>query len=445
MGKQEPTVDAKEASVVVKTAGGAEADKVAAPAAAGGGEGKSTLFLAASTALLILQTSVYFLMMQYTQAAGRASGTPYNGGVAVLLQEVLKMLFSFGVHAWSLGSASEAWSDMVKMMVETPQDSLMLLVPGVLYVVQNNLLYFASSVISASEAQILMQLKMLTTAVFSMFLLNKRFSWAQWGALTMLACGCALVEASSMDRETTEEADAELETSASGSVPQRSEATISSTSTATTTTGTTTAAATGARSLAEQVAATPAILGVAAALTGATTSGLAGVSIEKLLKSKGSMWVRNTHLAFWSVLISLVLLLLRDQGRAALSGGLTTMLQGFTPAVWFTVVLGSAGGLLVALVLKYLDSIVKNMAAAASIILCATVNLFLSGEAPDPTYVLGTVLVVTAVVVYQYAPPPPADAPKPDAPRSDTPNPDAQSHTTNTTNTTKPSPKAATQ
>jgi UDP-sugar transporter A1/2/3 len=428
-GVATPSGEGKESgAVVVKTAGGASAQSVdaTAPAAAADGEKKSTVFLYVATALLITQTSVYFLMMQYTQSVGRATGLQYHGGVAVLIQEVLKMTISFAVHAWSVGSVAGAWGDVYAMLAETPRESLLLLVPGVLYVVQNNLLYFASSVISASETQILMQLKMLTTAIFSTLLLNKRFSWAQWGALTMLACGCALVEASSMDRESEEEATEELETletssssaagggggGAGGASLTAAEAASTAAATASPAEPTRVVEAPAgghghARVLSEAAASTPAFFGVAAALTASTTSGLAGVSIERLLKSKGSMWVRNTHLAFWSVLIALVVLVSQERGRSALAGGVPTLLHGFTPYVWFTVLLGSAGGILVAVVLKYLDSIVKNFAAAASIVLCAVINVSLSTAPVDPTFVLGTLLVVVAVVVYQYAPPPP--------------------------------------
>ena len=58
-------------------------------------------------------------------------------------------------------------------MVNDPWDLFRLSVPAGLYTVQNNLAYFAMSHLDAATYQLLYQLKILTTALFSVLLLKR--------------------------------------------------------------------------------------------------------------------------------------------------------------------------------------------------------------------------------------------------------------------------------
>merc|ERR1719198_1008430 len=67
-------------------------------------------------------------------------------------------------------------------------------VPSFLYTVQNNLLYFALKHLDAAPYQVCYQLKILTTAVFSVFMLKRRLTRLKWLSLVILTVGVAIVQ-----------------------------------------------------------------------------------------------------------------------------------------------------------------------------------------------------------------------------------------------------------
>ena len=75
-------------------------------------------------------------------------------------------------------------------------------IPSIIYLVQNNLLYVAASNLDVATYQITYQLKILTTAVFAVLMLNKKLIKTQWISLVILVIGVAMVQLSD-SRETT--------------------------------------------------------------------------------------------------------------------------------------------------------------------------------------------------------------------------------------------------
>ena len=67
----------------------------------------------------------------------------------------------------------------------------------------------------------------------------------------------------------------------------------------------------------------------------------------------------------------------------------------------FASVLSSAlGGLIVAAVLKYADSVLKGYATAVSVILTGVLSMLLFGSTLTLIYYMGIINVVTAVLLY---------------------------------------------
>ena len=135
------------------------------------------------------------------------------------------------------------------------------MVPSAVYLIQNNLLYVAASNLDVATYQITYQLKILTTAMFAVTMLNKKLISTQWLSLFILIAGVAMVQLSDVK-----------ESKSSANVAEQSK-----------------------------------VVGFTAALSACCLSGFAGVYFEKILKgSDVSVWMRNVQLALLSVPMGLI-------------------------------------------------------------------------------------------------------------------------------------------
>ena len=82
---------------------------------------------------------------------------------------------------------------LVEEIYGKPSELTKLAVPSGLYAIQNNLLFVALSFLNAATYQVSYQLKILTTALCSVFMLGKKIERHQWFSLCMLATGVAFV------------------------------------------------------------------------------------------------------------------------------------------------------------------------------------------------------------------------------------------------------------
>ena len=66
----------------------------------------------------------------------------------------------------------------------------------------------------------------------------------------------------------------------------------------------------------------------------------------------------------------------------------------------------SLGGILVSMVMKYADNVVKGFATSLSIVISSFVSCFIPAFAfsPSAVFVLGSALVIAATVMYSTAP-----------------------------------------
>ncbi|XP_053178791.1 solute carrier family 35 member A3a [Scomber japonicus] len=310
-----------------------------------------------SLGVLVFQTTSLVLTMRYSRTL-QAEGPRYLASSAVVVAEVMKIitcvLLVFKEHSYSMRALN---SVLRQEIAHKPIETLKLAIPSGIYTLQNNLLYLALSNLDAATYQVTYQLKILTTALFSVSMLGRRLGVYQWLSLLILMAGVALVQWPSEMPETQEK---EKEALSTGSQ----------------------------------------FVGVTAVLVACCSSGFAGVYFEKILKeSKQSVWVRNIQLGMFGLVFGLFGMLAFDGERVTESG----MFQGYNTITWTVVALQALGGLVIAAVIKYADNILKGFATSLSIILSTLISYFwLQDFDPTGVFFLGAILVIVATFLYGY-------------------------------------------
>lgn len=308
-----------------------------------------------SLGVLVFQTTSLVLTMRYSRTI-QGDGPRYLASSAVVIAELLKilacLLLVLKEHSYSLRALN---SILRQEIVNKPMETLKLAIPSGIYTLQNNLLYVALSNLDAATYQVTYQLKILTTALFSVSMLGRRLGVYQWMSLLILMAGVALVQWPSESPEAKEKE----------------------------------AQATGSQ-----------FVGVAAVLVACCSSGFAGVYFEKILKeSKQSVWVRNIQLGMFGLVFGLFGMLAYDGERVRQSG----VFQGYNMITWTVVALQALGGLVIAAVIKYADNILKGFATSLSIIVSTLISYFwLQDFDPTSVFFMGAVLVIAATFLYGY-------------------------------------------
>ncbi|XP_063440617.1 UDP-galactose translocator-like [Mytilus trossulus] len=305
-----------------------------------------------SLVLLALQNTLLILTMRYVRTQ---KGDMFMSTTAVVMSEAFKVLSSLGIILYQEGSFPKFVQHLVDNIIKQPMDCVKVSIPSIIYVLQNNLLYVAVSNLDAATYQVSYQLKILTTAVFSVFMLNKQISKLQWTSLVILFIGVSVVQL--QPTESKQKAPPAVEQNP--------------------------------------------MLGFICVVISCCMSGFAGVYFEKILKgTKGSVWLRNVQLGGLGVVIGLITMEINDGTKVTEKG----FFHGYHSIVWFVIFLQSFGGLCVAVVVKYADNILKGFATSAAIILSCIASIYFFDFTLTLQFSLGASLVMYSVYMYSKYP-----------------------------------------
>lgn len=298
-------------------------------------------------AALVFQNTFLILFMRYSRTV---KGPMYASSTAVFTMELVKFASCLFVIAKDHPSGpSGLFSSIRDEVINQPIEILKLSVPSLLYTVQNNLLYYALSHLDAATFQVGYQVKILTTAVFSMLMLGKKISVIQWASLVVLTIGVSLAQLSAQNT---------------------SDANHNTTS------------------------------GFIAVLLAACTSGFSGVYFEKILKnSSTSLWMRNVQMGISSIVLGFIGVFLSTDREIVFEHG---FFYGYNWIVITVILLQAVGGLVVAVVVKYADNILKGFAASFSIVTSCVLCYFFLDFDPSALFLVGAVLVNVSMYMYSY-------------------------------------------
>ncbi|KAI8339696.1 nucleotide-sugar transporter-domain-containing protein [Chlamydoabsidia padenii] len=399
-----------------------------------------------SLLVLVVQNSALILVMRYTRASV-PDDQLYLASTAVVMSEVIKGLACVGLLHYSgpphHRSLQRLTSLLYRELVSNWRETAKLAIPATLYLIQNNLQYVAATNLDAATFQVTYQLKILTTAFFSVVILKRSLVRLKWIALGLLTFGIALVvlpkdasaaamayfignseDASTLDQQST----VDMNDVGNQSNPK----------------------------------------GFFAVLMACVLSGLAGVYFEKILKApptkpmpevvntrtdeeiigaeeggksddgtdergtakrvvvvdhdeddgqdgiglrdihdrrddvvqtqqQNQLWVRNLQMSFFSILLGLIFVVLLQDGATIVERGFFVNYNGLT---WLVIAIQAFGGLVVALVVKYADNILKGFATSISIILSSLVSVWFFNFTLSGTFILGTALVIYSTYLY---------------------------------------------
>ncbi|KAJ4487868.1 nucleotide-sugar transporter [Lentinula aciculospora] len=329
-----------------------------------------------SLVTLAVQNSMLTIIMHYSRVS-TPSSRMYSAATAVLMNELLKGSISLFIAFCRIEISSNAESsvfDSLRPRVFMSKfrrlsrdvfsaDCWKLSIPAVLYVIQNNLQYVAASNLPAATFQVSYQMKILTTAAFSVAMLRKKLTSLQWISLLALAIGVGIVQIQS------------------GVAAHHGSST--------------------------EMSAMNASKGFLAVVAACFTSGLAGVYFEMVLKnSQADLWVRNVQLSLFSLLPCIAHIFFSDSAAAPF-GSLDwfgSLFSNFGLWAWATVLVQVLGGLVTAMVIKYSDNILKGFATSLSIVISFLASVALFDFRMTWPFIIGSAVVLNATWMYNQHP-----------------------------------------
>ncbi|KAJ8301499.1 LOW QUALITY PROTEIN: hypothetical protein KUTeg_020486 [Tegillarca granosa] len=290
---------------------------------------------------LTLQNAFLILVMRYVRTRG---GDMFMSTTAVIMSEFFKCITCLGIILYQEGNVKGFINHLYSNIIQQPIDCAKVSVPSFIYVLQNNLLYVAVSNLDAATFQVTYQLKILTTAIFSVIMLRKVLSRLQWVALVILFVGVSIVQ---MQPDTA--------------TPKKTVATEQSP-----------------------------MLGLLAVIISCMM--ICWVYFEKILKgTPQSVWLRNVQLSILGMVIGVITMEIKDGTKVSEKG----FFFGYDYLVFV-----SFGGLVVAVVVKYADNILKGFATSASIVLSCVASMYFFDFQLSLQFTIGACLVMLSVYMY---------------------------------------------
>lgn len=335
---------------------------------------------------LMLSDGTYTVLRRYSRGILQET---YSVNEVLLVAEIIKMLFSTCMIArtrtrvtrsGSSGSTEREAADGItggeyatttrlsKHLFHLLLQSRKMLVLAATYGLGNSLSYYALARVGAGTFVVIANLKTLTTAGFSRLMLARTYSWARWRALILLVCGVVLFVLPTLE----EYSNMRVSTEADAILADHALAVSSGV-----------------------------ILGCLAELVVVTLSGFGSIYFEAAIKNDPlDIWERNFQLGLYSILLYLFMIVMYDNPTDG--GGGARFFANWTPLAAVLSFLGATGGLLVALSIKYGDSVLKTLAVSGGIIYASVVDRVMLDGPLNGQMSISAIIVIISIINYTF-------------------------------------------
>eukprot|EP00121_Abeoforma_whisleri_P000174 Awhi_evm1s156 len=316
--------------------------------------------------ILVFQNIITVLLTRHTR-------TVYNYDIThmLLITEILKFIACCLIERHNKGALYPSFQ---KHVVNNPRGALKVSVPALLYMMSNYFVYTALTLLSVAVFQVVAQSKLVVTALLSVLVFGRSYATIQWICMGVVCFGVSICLVSKSINSSDNDENDDL----------NKDSTIC-------------------------------VLGIGAVLISNILSSFSGVYFEQMLKTSEkqqpqrphqqqqetpSLWMFNIILSFYSMCIGLFSVM-----TTHLSAGHDgkDFFEGFAFLVWMQIGLFAGGGLLVAVVIKYLDSVQKGVSVALSTVLSSIMGSILEKEYDTftITFLLGAALTIVGCFIFQ--------------------------------------------
>jgi len=304
---------------------------------------------------LALMVSFSAQSLLITASKRHGSIFDYQTNSVVFMSELLKLAW-----ACTMVGRNGDWRHVFRQPVVT---SLAFAIPGMLYIVQNNMVFLALQHLSPGLYQLFNNLKILTTGVVYRVMVRKELRVIQWLALVLLVLGLCVT--------------ADLNKALCGlGGPQAT---------------TKTELADGRESQGSMVVG----LGIMVCIS--WCSAVAGVVNEILIKRSTSVHVASLWLYGYGCISCACCTLWTDGPKGFLP---QHIFAGFTSLTWAVVLCSAFMGQTIAFIMRHADVIVKMYAAASTAAFTSAAAWALFGIVPPVSLVIGYLICMCSLVLY---------------------------------------------
>jgi solute carrier family 35 (UDP-sugar transporter), member A1/2/3 len=237
-----------------------------------------------SLGVLVAQDTALVLLLRSSRDS-HSEGPMYLASTAVLMMEIIKLICCCLMILNGVGRGSiNRLIHVISFEVLVPVEMVKLSVPACLYLVQNNLLYFALSHLRATPYKVTYNLKIITGAFFSVTMLGQKLGFRKWVSLAALMVGVSIVQLNKHEAVTAE-TDPHTDADPAEAIEK----------------------------LQAQEDPQGQFLGFLAVFAAAVTSGFCGVYQQRILqRSGGNIWVRNAQMGLSSCIFGIGSVLIKD-------------------------------------------------------------------------------------------------------------------------------------